>query len=144
MLFRIPPLIRAIPVVALTLGILLAAVEARALTALAENTYINDRLVAAQIGDIIRKTCPEEIGARMIYAVNEARKLKNYALKQGYTDDQIDDFVTSKVEKARVRALADAYMADNGVVKGDVASYCALGRSEIERGSIAGSLIYEK
>lgn len=143
MYFRIPPLIRAIPVVALTLGILLAAVEARALTALADNGYINERLVAAQIGDLIRKTCPD-IGARMFYALNEARKLKGYALKQGYSEDQIEDFINSKAEKARVRALADSYMAANGVVKGDVDSYCALGRAEIARGSIAGSLIYEK
>jgi hypothetical protein len=142
-LFRIPPLIRAIPIVALTLGILFAAVKAQALPALSENGYINDRLVAAQIGDIIRKTCPD-IGARMIHALNEARKLKNYALDQGYTEDQIEDFISSKAEKARVRAIADAYMAENGVVKGDVETYCALGRAEIERRSITGSLIYEK
>jgi hypothetical protein len=122
-------------------AVALAATTALAQPPLSENKYVNDRLIAAQIGDIIRKTCPS-IGARMIYAVRQAQKLESYALDAGYSKDQINDFVRSPVEKARVRAAAEAYMAANGVVQGDTESYCVLGRSEIDRKTIAGSLLF--
>ena len=121
----------------------LAATPAVALEPLNQNKYVNDRLIAAQIGDIIRNTCPT-IGARMIFAWSEAAKLERYALRQGYSRSQITSFIRSPVEKARVRGIAEGYMASNGVVKGDKESYCVLGRSEIERKSMIGLLLYNR
>lgn len=122
---------------------LVAAGAAHALQPLRENAYVNERLVAAQVGDIIRKTCPT-IGARLLYAISQADKLEAWALKQGYSRDEIRAFIRDPGEKRRVRAEAEAYMAAHGVVVGDVESYCALGRAEIERGTITGSLLFVK
>ncbi len=132
-----------IPTAVLALSLVLPVAgmaQAANLPPLSENTYINERLVAAKIGDIIRKACPS-IEARRLYAIGQALKLKDYALRQGYSSDEIDAFVSSKTEKQRVRATAEAWLAANGAVEGDPESYCVLGREEIARGTITGTLL---
>jgi Family of unknown function (DUF5333) len=126
-------------ILALMMGI---ATPALALPPLSENAYINDRLVQARVADRIRKECPS-ISARFAFAYSQARALKQYALDQGYTDAEIEAFLDSKPDKARVKAAAEDYLAANGVVAGDAQSFCALGAKEIANKSVAGSLIYE-
>jgi hypothetical protein len=126
-------------ILALLMGI---ATPALALPPLAENDYVNDRLIQARVADRIRKECPS-ISARFAYAYSQARALKQYARDQGYSDEQIEAFLDSKPDKNRVKAAAEAYLAANGVVDGDAASFCALGVKEIANKTVAGSLIYE-
>lgn len=124
-------------------GGLTAATVAQALPPLSQNSYVTDRLVAARVADRIRRTCPT-ISARLIYAYSQARALKTYALKQGYTNDQIDAFLDDKAEKRKIYAVAEKYLTDNGATPDNVQGFCALGRKEIENRTIAGSLIYAK
>lgn len=126
---------------ALAASLVSGASRAEALPPLSQNSYINDRLIAARVGDIIRKNCPS-VSARLIYAYTQAKALERYALGLGYTEDEVETFIKDKVEKKRVFAAADAYMAANGVVEGDAESYCRLGRAEIEKQSIIGSLLW--
>jgi hypothetical protein len=119
------------------------ASPARALPPLAENGYINERLLAAQIGDLIAKTCPS-IVARETYALFQALKLKSYANDLGYSDAEIKAFIRAPAEKKRVRDAALRYMKAKGVVEGDPESYCTLGRDEIARKSITGTLLKAK
>lgn len=133
----------------LTLPLALAAVMAggagaTALEPLGQNKYVTDRLVAARIADRIRKTCPKEVGARMIYAFGQAYALQGWAEDQGYSRDEIKRFLKDKTEKRAIYARAEEYLAANGAAGDDVAGFCALGKKEIAAGSIAGSLIYEK
>lgn len=118
----------------------LSGTAALALPPLRDNAYINERLIAAQIGDDIRKAC-KTISPRLIYAYSEMKKLESYAKKLGYSDRQIKDFISNKDEKKRVRAAAWAYMSSKGVVEGNAESYCTLGRAEIAAGTITGSLL---
>ena len=119
------------------------AVPAAALEPLSQERYINDRLIAARIADRIRRECPS-IGARMIYAYSQARALERYALDKGYSREQVDAFLDSKDERKRIYAVADDYMARNGVKKGDPESYCRLGRQEIANRTVTGSLLVAK
>jgi hypothetical protein len=133
----------------LTLPLALAAVmatgaSASALEPLNKNTYVTDRLIAARVADRIRKTCPDEIGARMIYAFRQAFALKDWAEDQGYSGDEIDRFLKDKVEKRAIYAKAEEYLAANGATPDNIAGFCALGHKEVAAKSIAGSLIYEK
>ena len=122
------PLINAVP----------AAAEAP--VPLNKEAHINEQLVAVVVGDTIRKTCPT-ISARMITVYIKAKKLEQYARDKGYSEAEVKVFLKDKAEKARVKGLAAAYIAKNGVVKGDTDSYCRLGRAEIEKGSLIGSLL---
>ncbi|HQU70172.1 MAG TPA: DUF5333 domain-containing protein [Albidovulum sp.] len=117
---------------------------AGALEPLGQNKYVVDRLVAARIADRIRKTCPAEIGARMVYAFGQAYALQSWATNQGYPKVEIKRFLKDKAEKRKVYDVAEKYLAANGAAGDDVAGFCALGKKEIAAGSIAGSLIYEK
>ena len=116
--------------------------SAQAAVPLNEEPHINNSLMAVAVGNAIRKTCPS-ISARMLVALSKGRELQNYALEKGYSKDEMEAFLDNKTEKARVKALAADYMAANGVVDGDVESYCTLGRAEIAKDSLIGSLLRE-
>ena len=107
---------------------------------LAEEPHINEQLMAASVGDVIRNTCPS-ISARMVTVFFKAKELEKYARKAGYQEDEVKAFLKDKSEKARIKAMAADYMAANGVVEGDVDSYCALGTSEIAKDSAIGALL---
>ena len=134
-----------------TLAVLTAAMmavgalttPAAALEPLSQERYINDRLIAARIADRIRRECPT-LDARVLYAFTQARALERYALDKGYTRQQVDAFMDDRAERQRIYAVAEDYMARNGVRKGDAESYCRLGRQEMANGTVAGSLLVAK
>ncbi|KGJ08197.1 DUF5333 domain-containing protein [Paracoccus sphaerophysae] len=124
-------------------GVAALAVPAAALEPLSSEKYINDRLIAARIADRIRRECPS-IDGRLVYAYQQARALQRYALDKGYTKAQVEAFLDSKSDKQRIYAVAEDYMARNGVVKGNAESFCQLGRQEIANRTVTGSLLVAK
>lgn len=123
------------------LALILLLVAAPAYGAgLEKDAHVTDKLVAAQVGDIIRNTCPS-ISARMFVVLGEMMSLKNYAFDQGNSEDEIKAFLDSPSEKARIKALALDYLAKAGATQGDPETYCAAGRAEIAAGSMAGQLL---
>lgn len=135
-----------LPMKALKTGVMALAAAAilstpaAALEPLAKEKYINDRLIAARVADRIRRECPT-IDGRMIYAYQQARALQRYALDKGYSKAQIETFLDSKPDKDRIYAVAEQYMAQNGVKKDDAQSYCTLGLAEIGKRTVTGSLL---
>jgi hypothetical protein len=107
---------------------------------MSQNTHINDELRAGFAGDALRKTCPK-IAARMMVVMGRLWDLKSYAEAQGYTADDYEAFRKDPVQKARLKAEADAYLAAAGAKPGDVESYCKVGEAEIAKDSAVGSLI---
>lgn len=125
----------------LALLISIAALPAHAnAQALRDDAHVTDMLVAAQVGDILRKTCPQ-VSARMFVVLAEMNALQNHAARLGHDMAAIRSFLGDAAEKQRIRALADAYLAAAGVTSGDVASYCAAARAEVASQSVAGRLI---
>ncbi len=123
------------------LGLGLLPARAGGLPPLSQNKYINESLIAAAIGEGIRRNCPT-IGARIFRALGKANALKRYALSLGYSKAQIDAFINSPEDKARIIAAAKAYLAQNGVVEGQKETYCKLGRTEIAKGTLTGQLLW--
>lgn len=121
----------------------LTAIPAAALEPLSQERYINDRLIAARIADRIRREC-SSVDARLFYAFQQARALKKYAQNKGYSNAQIDAFLDSDADKKRIYAVAEDYMSRNGVKPGDEESYCRLGREEIAKKTVTGSLLSAK
>lgn len=128
---------------ALAATLTLTALPAAALEPLSQEKYINDRLIAARIADRIRRECPT-IDGRIVLAYMKARELKKYALDKGYSETQIEAFLDSRTDKDRIYAVAEDYMAKNGVKAGDADSFCRLGREEIARNTVTGSLLSAK
>jgi hypothetical protein len=126
---------------ALALG--LTAMPAAAKPALRDVPAIDDALLDLGIADIIRKQCPD-ISPRMIRAVSFVWDLKSRAKSMGYSDAEIDAYVDSDAEKARMRARGAAFFKARGVDTSNPQSYCALGREEIRKSSRIGSFLRAK
>ena len=101
---------------------------------------IDGTILAVGIADEIRKNCPV-ISARMVQAYRTVTGLKARARDLGYSDAEIDAYRKSDAEKARLKRARDAYLRQGGVAAGQEASYCDLGRVEIEKGSRIGALL---
>lgn len=129
------------PFKTLTITLALAtASPALALVPINENEVIVETLLQGFIGDAIADNCPT-MEPRKLRALNELTKLRDYALKQGYSSSEVRAFVTSKEEKARGKAIAAERLKERGAEPGNAAAYCAIGEEEIAKGSLIGQLL---
>ena len=107
---------------------------------LPQEAHINDELIAGAAGDVLRNTCPA-ISARMLVVMGKLLDLKSYAEGKGYTEAEVKLFLKDPVQKARVKAAAADYLHNAGAVDGNADSFCQVGRDEIAKGTLLGSLI---
>jgi hypothetical protein len=108
--------------------------------ALAQEDDINRRLVEMSVADEIRKRC-DSISARLFAGLGLMMTLRSEARERGYTATEIEDYVTDKEQKRKIRARADAYIRAHGAEPNDGPSLCALGQSEIAKQSQIGALL---
>lgn len=121
------------------LTIAVAAQAAPAKQSLREVKSIDDGLFEIALADQIRKKC-SSISPRLMRAYGVMRALEREARALGYTEAEIEDFVESDVEKARMRKRESAYFKARGF-RQDASGYCSLGRQEIERDTGTGRLL---
>ncbi len=107
---------------------------------LREVSEIDDPLLMVAIADDLRKTC-DNLEPKMIRAYATLRHLKGVARDRGYSDDEIEDYVTSDAEKERMRKRGTDFLAKRGVDRGDKTAYCTFGEQEIAKGSQIGVLL---
>ncbi|KZY05689.1 MULTISPECIES: DUF5333 domain-containing protein [unclassified Sulfitobacter] len=124
-------------------GLALLAAPVAAKPPLRDVPAIDDALLDLGIADRIRKNCPD-ISARMLTAIGYLYGLKDKARDLGYSDAEIEAYVDSDAEKARMKARGAAFFKARGVDTSDPQSYCALGRAEIQKSSRIGSLLKAK
>jgi hypothetical protein len=124
----------------LTLAAFLMAVPAFALVPINQEERINNTLLQGFIGDAIADNCPT-IEPRKLRALTELNKLRDYALKQGYTPEEVRAFVTSREEKARGKAQAAEWLRTRGAEPGNPEAYCRIGEEEIAKKSLIGYLL---
>lgn len=124
---------------AFCLGITGTTVAASA-GSLAQEAEINLGLFHLSVADEIRKRCGE-IAPRYFVALNYMKSLKEEALKRGYGEAEIDQYIHDKAEKAKMRARSDAYIRAQGAAPNDGPSLCILGHTEIAKQSPIGVLL---
>ena len=101
---------------------------------------IDDALMHVAIADAIRKSC-DNINARLIRAYSELNRLKSVARDMGYTEKEVEQYVTSKEEKARMKAKAEQFLQVNGVRPNDTPALCRFGQSQIQAQTEIGQLL---
>ena len=101
---------------------------------------VTEGLLTVELGNVIRKRCPE-ISARFFAGVSFMFDLKGLAVAAGYSDAEIRAFVEDRAEEARIKALADTWLAARGAARTDGASLCAVGNAEIDAGTQLGRLL---
>lgn len=121
----------------------LTALPAVAQGTMAQDKYLNDRLVAARVADRIRRECPS-IDLRIVSAYSQARALQRYARDLGNSDAQVDAYLDDETVKKRIYGIAETYLAQQGAKAGDAESFCRVGRDEIAKNTVSGSLLNAK
>ncbi|MDB2578696.1 DUF5333 domain-containing protein [Tateyamaria sp.] len=101
---------------------------------------IDGTLLHIGIANSIRKNCPD-ISARILRATRVIFGVKKQARDLGYTEEEIDAYRNSDVEKTRLKALRAKYLADAGVEADQPQTFCDLGRAEIKKGGRIGTLL---
>ncbi|WP_411233887.1 DUF5333 domain-containing protein [Marivita sp. S0852] len=123
----------------LTIGLMVGS-AALAKPPLREVSEIDDGLMIVAIADAIRKTC-DDINPRLIRAYSALTALKETARDKGYTEKEVERYVTSKAEKDRMRAKAERFLQDKGVQADDDAALCRFGREQIQSQTDIGQLL---
>lgn len=119
---------------------LTAGTSALAKPSLRDVAEIDDGVMAVAIADAIRKSC-DNINARLIRAYSELNRLKSIARDLGYTAEEVEDYVTSKEEKARMKAKAEQFLQENGVRPNDTPALCRFGQTQIQSQTAIGQLL---
>ncbi len=107
---------------------------------LREVDEIDDALMHVAIADAIRKSC-NDINARLVRAYSELSRLKSLARDLGYTEEEVEAYVTSKSEKARMKDKAENYLLANGVRPDDIPALCQFGQEQIKTQTLIGQLL---
>jgi hypothetical protein len=71
-------------------------------------------------------------------------RLKRRAQSLGYTSAEINTYVKSPDEKARMRKRGERYVKSRGLDPSDPAALCSLGHAEMDRSSAIGVLLKAK
>ncbi len=116
------------------------AVAATDYKVLREDQRVHEELLAASLAYLINRYCPE-LKIRRLKVTAQALSLRSYAKTLGYTGAEVDAFVKNDDERDRMRAIATALLVEKGVVVGDAASYCTVGRAEIEADTETGGML---
>lgn len=129
-----------LPATLLTSALLTLAAPALAREPLGEDPHIVNSLMSGRVADVIRNEC-SSISAKMFVVMGKLNDLETYARGKGYTEAEVKAFLKDKTEKDRIKAMATDYLAKAGAKPGDAESYCKVGRDEIAKGTLAGSLL---
>ena len=131
---------RPLHLIALIGALASASVAGATPTTLQAVTEVEDGLFTVSVADKIRRECGS-LSGRFFKARGMLRDLYDTARAQGFSDEEIEAYVESDAQKSRMRAKRDAYLAAQGVVKSDPATYCAAGQAEIRKSSQIGALL---
>ncbi|MBR9763713.1 MAG: DUF5333 domain-containing protein [Rhodobacteraceae bacterium] len=110
---------------------------------LREVSEIDGPLFSVALAIEISDRC-DRIDPRNVKGFFLLNQLNGRARDLGYSKDEIDAYVNSPEEKARMRARGEAYVKSQGLDPENPADLCSLGKSEIARNSQIGALLKEK
>ncbi|MBU2982079.1 DUF5333 domain-containing protein [Lentibacter algarum] len=104
---------------------------------------IDDKMLQVGLALEISEQC-NSISARKVKGVSFLWSVKSRANALGYSDDEINAYRKSKANKARIRARGEDYVKSKGLDPKSAADLCTLGKAEIAKGSVIGSLLRAK
>jgi len=131
-------------IVALLAALLAAGpIAASAKPHLRDVPEIEGPLFAVAMAKEVSDYC-DSIGARLFKGIGELRRLRSKANELGYSDTEIRAYIESDTEKTRMRAKGEKLLRASGVSYENPETFCAFGRTEIEKNSAIGVLLRAK
>lgn len=113
---------------------------AQGLPPLGEVEVVTEGLIQTAIAYEIDRVC-DELDGRRLQGIAFLWSLHSEARRLGYSRQEIETFIDDDEEKDRLERIARQRLRDMGAVRGQPETYCAVGRTEIARGSQAGRLL---
>lgn len=111
--------------------------------ALRKDSRMHNELLGASIAYLIDENC-STLKLRKFRLLNKALSLRSHAVGLGYSTSEVMAYVDSKAEQDRFRAIAEPMLAKRGAKPGNEASYCAIGRENMKKGTFSGTLLTEE
>lgn len=134
--------ILALGIWAIPLGGFAQEIDPARFDALRADSVIHEGLLAISVGRLIRNHC-DRIDARRFAVIAFAENLVRRGHDLGYSRAEMEAYIDSEADRDRYRALARAYLADQGANIEDAQSMCRLGEVEISSRSVIGRLLRE-
>ena len=122
--------------------VLALAVPAAAKIPLRDNIQINNQRLIVGIANEIRKRCAG-ISGRLVKGARILHAIHRQAFDQGYTKTEIETYVASAAEKARMKERGRAWLEKRGASPEKPDTMCRVGWEEIAKNSSIGVLLYE-
>lgn len=130
------------PVIALVaaLGLTGLAGSLSAQTPLKDVDRVRDGIIYVGMAYEISEKCGS-IRARTFRGLNFLQSLKNHAQELGYSNAEIDAYINNDAEADRLEMIARGQLASLGVIEGQEATYCAVGRAQMAANTRVGWLL---
>lgn len=126
--------------VVLALATVFSAGHLSAQTALKDVAKVRDGIIFVGMAYEISEKC-DSINARLFRGLGYLQSLRSHARDLGYSEAEIDAYINDEAEKDRLEGIARAQLAQLGVVPGQEASYCAVGRAQMDANTRVGWLL---
>ena len=124
----------------MALATVFAAGDLSAQTALKDVAKVRDGIIFVGMAYEISEEC-DGISARLFRGLGYLRSLRSHARDLGFTEAEIDAYIDDDDEKDRLEAMARAELARLGVVAGQEATYCSVGRAQMAANTRVGWLL---
>lgn len=124
----------------MTVATVMSAGNVSAQTPLKDVAKVRDGIIFVGMAYELSEVC-ESLDARLFRGLGYLQSLKSHASSLGYSDAEIDAYINDDAEKDRLEAIARAQLAQLGVVPGDEASHCTVGRAQIASNTRVGWLL---
>jgi hypothetical protein len=122
------------------LATVLSAGHSSAQTALKDVAKVRDGIIFVGMAYEISEQC-DSINARLFRGLGYLQSLRRHARDLGYSEAEVDAYIDDDAEKDRLESIARAQLAQLGVVPGQEASYCAVGRGQMDANTRVGWLL---
>lgn len=109
-------------------------------TALKDVAKVRDGIIYVGMAYELSERCGS-LNARLFRGIGYLQSLKSHARSLGYSEADIDAYINNDAEKDRLEGIARGQLAALGVVEGEEATYCAVGRDQIAANTRVGWLL---
>ena len=124
----------------MTMGTVFSAGHLSAQTALKDVAKVRDGIIFVGMAYEISEECGS-LNARLFRGLGYLQSLRRHARDLGYSEAEIEAYINDDDEKDRLEGIARAQLASLGVVPGQEATYCSVGRAQIEANTRVGWLL---
>lgn len=131
---------KRVMIASLVLATVFAAGNLSAQTALKDVAKVRDGIIFVGMAYEISEEC-DGISARLFRGLGYLQSLRRHARDLGFSESEIEAYINNEDEKDRLEGIARDQLALLGVVPDQKATYCTVGRAQMDANTRVGWLL---